>query len=315
MKEFVLSADLGGTNLRMASVSGDGDILHRVKNPVPVSKSKEEIVKSIAQSVGRCLEELDGEAHALALAVPGIVDAEAGLIFRAPNLPDLNRFRIADAVRDECGVGVIVENDANCAAIGESWLGNSRGSDCSLMVTLGTGVGGGIIIDGKVLRGIDGTAGEIGHINVEPEGHPCGCGSRGCLEQYSSASAVARLAAEAISPAEMNGDGPLTSKRVFQLASEGEKWALDVFEKQGYYLGIALAGLVNCFNPEVIVLGGGGAGGAEFFMPSLKREMKSRTYEEPFRRVKILRSLLEDDAGILGAAKLAFDHAADGVAV
>ncbi|MEZ5306652.1 MAG: ROK family protein [Pyrinomonadaceae bacterium] len=309
MSDIVLSADLGGTNLRMAAVSGSGDILARVKNRTPFESTSAEIVDLIVESVEACRKEVSG-AKALVLAVPGTVNPSSGIITNAPNIPTLDDFDLAKAVSAITGLPVFLENDANAAAIGENWIGASRGALSSIMVTLGTGVGGGIIIGGEVIRGIDGTAGEIGHICVEPKGVKCGCGSHGCVEQYASATAIVRMAKEAYSAEVSNGSSngnSFTSEYVFQRALEGDERAIRIFTDQGQYLGIMLAGLLNTLNPEVVVIGGGVAAAADMFLPSLVSEIKARAYVEPATRAKIVLAELGDNAGILGAAKLGFE--------
>ncbi|HNU08661.1 MAG TPA: ROK family protein, partial [Pyrinomonadaceae bacterium] len=217
-------------------------------------------------------------------------------------------FRFVAAVQSELGIRTIIENDATSAALGEAWLGASKGFDNSIMVTLGTGVGGGIIINGQPLRGPDGTAGEIGHICVEPFGAPCGCGARGCVEQYSSATAVVRLTRELESQyvrSELQNRSRLTSLDVFEAGKNGDELALEVFRQMGFYLGIALADLVNVLNPEIIVIGGGAAAGWELFVEYVRDQIRERAFREPAIRAEVVRAVLGDDAGILGAARLA----------
>lgn len=310
MDKIVLATDLGGTNLRMAAVGHDGSVLSRVKHRTPRSDGPEEIVRAMVRAAGECRAELDDhEPVALAAAVPGTINFDKGLIFKAPNLPELDRFPMVAALERELGISAVLENDANAAAVGESWLGAARGYCNSITVTLGTGVGGGIVIGGRILRGIDGTAGEIGHINVEPEGIECGCGSYGCVEQYSSATALVRMARELkVGPDGTSADGELTSEALFDLAQNGDERALEVFRKQGYYLGLMLAGLVNTLNPEAIVIGGGAAGGWDLFIGSLTEQIRIRCYSEPAARAKIVRAELGDDAGLLGVARLGFER-------
>ncbi len=313
MKKIVLATDLGGTNLRMAAVSSSGEILSRVKYKTPRSENAQEIVESMAKAAKECMATVeDCEVIAIAAAVPGTINFEKGLIFKAPNLPELDRFEMVKALEEKLQIKAILENDANAAAIGESWLGASKNVNNSIMVTLGTGVGGGIIIEGKILRGIDGTAAEIGHINVEPEGHPCGCGSFGCVEQYSSATAIVRIARELIEREEnefskISEKEDLTSADIYEIANEGDDIAKEVFRRQGYYLGLMLAGLINTLNPETIVIGGGASAGWDLFIDSLKEQVKIRSYCEPANRAKIEKARLGDDAGILGVAKLGFE--------
>ncbi|MDH3493730.1 MAG: ROK family protein [Acidobacteriota bacterium] len=318
MKDIVLAADLGGTNLRMAAVSKNGDIHTHVKRKTPASKTSKDIVSIVTSAAKECVAGLNSVPEAIAIAVPGTISSRTGAITRAPNIPGLDRFDLVAALNEECRYPVIIENDANAAAIGENWLGSSKDSDTSIMVTLGTGVGGGIIIDGKILRGLDGTAGEIGHVSVEPNGLPCGCGSFGCLEQYASATAVINMALKAVeSDPEINPPpGRIhDAETVFRIAESGEGWARDIFERQGFYLGIVVAGLINCLNPEVIVIGGGAAAAWDAFMPALKEQVVKRTYADACARARIVPAALGDNAGILGVARLGFEKVRSGLDV
>ena len=309
MEKLVLAADLGGTNLRMAVVNGHGEIIFRHKVRTPNEGRREDIIDAITSAVERCAAEAGGaRLAAFGAAVPAIVNSRDGVILRSPNLPALNGFEFAAHFREQLGMPVVLENDANSAAVGENRKGASRDIENSICVTLGTGVGGGIIIDGKLLRGVDGTAGEIGHIAVEPAGHPCGCGSRGCVEQYSSAMAVKRLAAELsgrFPGSALAGAKDITPLMVYEAGCAGDELALEVFRVFATYLGIALGGLVNVLNPEAIVFGGGVSAGWDLFIDRLRAEIKSRSFPHPAERVRLMRSELGDDAGIIGAAYLA----------
>jgi glucokinase len=314
-KQIVLACDLGGTNLRMAAIDRDGIVLYQTKRDTPRSERADEIVSAIVESANECRENVKdlGEVLAIAIAAPATVSSERGVILKAPNVPALDGFRIIAALENELNIKAILENDANAAAVGENWQGASKGFANSICVTLGTGVGGGIIIEGKVLGGIDGTAGEIGHICVEPFGAPCGCGSRGCVEQYSSATAIVRQTQELSSQypkSELPHKIRLTSKDVYEAGQKGDELALEVFRRQGFYLGIALGNLINVLNPEVIVIGGGASAGWDLFMPHLQEQIEQRTYREPRLRANFEKAVLGDDAGIMGAAKLAFNKLA-----
>lgn len=312
MKEIVLAADLGGTNLRMAAVDREGKILHRTKHNTPKSDRADAIVSAITEASNECLEAVkkEGWIKAFGAAVPATLNAIDGIILKAPNLPSLDSFRFSATVSDELNLPVVLENDANAAAIGENWLGAAKAAENAVCVTLGTGVGGGIIVNGKILRGADGTAGEIGHICVEPLGEPCGCGSRGCVEQYSSATAIVRLTRELESQypkSSLQNKSRLTSLDVFEAGKSGDELALEVFRKMGFYLGIALADLINILNPEIIVIGGGAAAGWDLFINHVQDQINKRAFDEPAKRARLVRAELGDDAGILGAAKRAFD--------
>jgi glucokinase len=311
MKQIVIAVDLGGTNLRAAAVDRSGAVLYRTRCETPRGERAGEIVRTIAESAIECRRNCsDFKIAAISAAVPATVSHERGLIFKAPNLPSLDNFRLASELENELGVKAFIENDANAAAVGEHWLGASKEVENSIMVTLGTGVGGGIIIDGKVLRGRDGTAGEIGHISVEPFGAPCGCGSRGCVEQYASATAIARLANELKSQypkSKLNQIACPNANDVYQAGTVGDELALEVFRQAGFYLGVALAGLVNVLNPEMIVVGGGASAGWKLFLPELKKTIGERSYKRPARTAQISLAALGDDAGLVGASRIAFD--------
>jgi len=313
-KEIVLAADLGGTNLRMAAIDRHGTILYRTKRETPRGESADEIVRAIVESAKECRQNCaDFQIKVICVAVPGTVDADAGVITTAPNLPALNNFSMAAALARELDVRALLENDANAAAVGENWLGASKDFKNSIMVTLGTGVGGGIIIDGKILRGADGMAGEIGHVCVEADGVPCRCGACGCVEQYSSASAIVRIAKElaaAYPESTLKNNGHLKAFEVFEAGKDGDALALEVFRQMGFYLGVALTSLLNVLNPEIVVIGGGASAGWELFMPQMRETINKRAYGGRAERVKIVSGKLGDDAGILGAARLAFDSLA-----
>lgn len=311
MKDIVLAADLGGTNLRMAAVGAGGTILSRSKCETPRS-DPEEIVSAIVSEVGVALGSrfnLD-DVKAIGIAIPAMsIDPDGGVVRKAANLPILNGFALGRRVSEELGFPVLLENDANAAAIGESWIGASAGFENSLCITLGTGIGGGIVLNGDILRGPDWSAGEVGHIGVEPFGDPCGCGSRGCVERYASATAIVRMASEFLPEypdSLLSEKTNPTAADIFEAGKAGDELALEVFRKMGFYLGIALANLINILNPDVIVIGGGVADGWDLFIGPLRTEIEKRAYSEPAKRAKLVRASLGDDAGLLGAARVAF---------
>lgn len=311
-KQIVLACDLGGTNLRMAAIDREGNILYRTKRSTPKTEYAEEILLALTEAANDCrqnVEDRDSIA-AIAIAAPATVNSQEGVVLKAPNVPALDGFRLTAALEDESGIKAVLENDANAAAVGENQFGASKGFSDVVCVTLGTGVGGGLIIGEKVFAGIDGTAGEIGHICVEPFGTPCGCGSRGCVEQYASATAIVRQTRELLGQypkSELAEVSKMTSADVYEAGIRGDELALEVFRRQGFYLGITLAGIINLLNPEVIVIGGGAAAGWKLFMPHLQEQIEKRTWREPRLRAKFRRAVLGDDAGILGVTKLAFD--------
>jgi glucokinase len=311
MAELTIAADLGGTHLRAAAVSRTGEITQRIKVRTPRSDNADDIVQSIIFAVRDLMSgNNERDIKSVSVVVPGTVQVEKGMVIKAPNLPSLNRFRLVAALEGELNLPVIIENDANAAAVGEMWRGAAQGMKTIMCVTLGTGVGGGIILDGKLWRGIDGSAGEIGHIGVDIFGPPCGCGSRGCIEVFSSANAIVRMARELGSgypQSTLNDVKDLTAEKVFLSGKSGDDLALEIFRRVGFYLGVGLASMINVINPEMIVVGGGVANGWDLFFEHLEEQVHERAFAEPARRAKIVKAVCGDDAGLLGAAYLAFE--------
>ncbi|MEO7673724.1 MAG: ROK family protein [Pyrinomonadaceae bacterium] len=315
MDEIVLAGDLGGTNLRIAAVDNTGRLLYRAEAETPRHPDAGKVVDAVVGLVSECRAAVGANRciHGFAFAIPAIIQSDENRIFSSPNLPELNGSDLSAELASKLQLKVTLENDATAAAIGEHWLGASSGFDSSICVTLGTGVGGGIILNGEPLRGPDGTAGEIGHICVEPLGAACGCGSFGCLEQYSSASAITRMATELIGQFPHSGlanEESFDALTVFKLGVAGDALCIEVFRRAGVYLGIALSGLINVLNPEVIVIGGGAAEGWDLFIAAVRSEIKKRAFQQPAERARIVRAALGGDAGIIGAARLAFGKAA-----
>jgi glucokinase len=310
--DYVLAADVGGTNLRIAAVSTKGELLHQVSDPTPRTGSASDVVDAIGSAAEACLSGV-GEGRrpaAFGLALAALVNPRAGLILSSPNLPVLNDLPLAKALSERLKLDVILENDATAAAIGEHWLGSSKAAESSIFVTLGTGIGGGLILDGRTYRGIDGTAGEVGHIVVEPDGEPCGCGSRGCVEQYASGTAIVRIAGRLMqrnSGSSLSGVDDLEAKYVYEAACAGDAVAVETFRIMGRYLGIALSSLVDVLNPELIVIGGGAAGSWDLFIDHVRTEIRSRSFRHPADRVRVVRASLGEGAGIFGAARVAID--------
>jgi glucokinase len=238
--------------------------------------------------------------RAIAFTAPAPVAKDFdGVLTKLPNLPSLVGMNLKTDLQHLFQLPVLVENDATAAGIGEAWMGASKGVENSICVTLGTGIGGGIIINNEPLRGKDGIGGEIGHICVEPDGHPCGCGSHGCIEQYASATAIVRMAGEA-------GLDIATSEDVYDLYKDGNEIAEGVFRAMGRYLGITLAGLANALNPEMIVICGGVTAGWDAFACHVEDEIKIRAYPAAAARAPLTCGKLGDNAGLLGAARSAF---------
>lgn len=297
--------------MRAAAVSRNGEIIHRLKEKTPQSDNANDIVQSIISSAKSLMDDnSQHEIKSLSVVVPGTVQVEKGMVVKAPNLPCLDRFRLAAALEGEINLPVIIENDANAAAVGEMWRGAARGMKTIICVTLGTGVGGGIILNGQLWRGIDGSAGEIGHIGVDTFGPPCGCGSLGCIEVFSSATAIVRMTRELYARypnSPLNDVKDLTAEKVYLCGEKSDELAIEVFRRVGFYLGVGLASMINVINPEMIVIGGGVANGWNLFSQHLQEQIQERAFSEPARRAKIVKAAYGDDAGLLGATFLAFE--------
>jgi glucokinase len=308
--DLIFAADLGGTHLRAATVDQKGRIHSRFKQNTPQVTDASAIVDAIVAAVHEFQKQ--GEISAVSLVVPGTVKVEEGAVVTAPNLPCLDGFRLAAALTEQLHLPAFLENDANAAAVGEMWRGAAVGCKTIICVTLGTGVGGGIILDGKLWRGVDGAAAEIGHMCVDPFGGvACTCGSRGCLEVFASATAIVRMTREA-SPrypdSILQGRDDRTAAMIFEAGKQGDELALEIFRRMGVYLGIGLANLINILNPEMIVLGGGVVNGWDLFEKHMHQQVEERAFPLLAARVKIERAKCGDDAGLLGAARLALKN-------
>jgi glucokinase len=310
--DLVFAADLGGTHLRAAVIDQSGKLFARVKTATPQSARPNDIVKALVDAARECSQRTvdTGIVRASSVAVPGTVDVEAGVVVKAPNVPCLDGFRLAAALESELHLPATVENDANAAAVGEMWQGAAREVKTIICITLGTGLGGGIILDGQLWRGVDNSAAEIGHMGVDPFGGvACTCGSRGCLEVYASATAIVRMTREA-RPRYPNSiihtSEDLTAEKVYLAGLEGDELAVEVFRRMGVYLGIGLANLINILNPRMIVIGGGVVNGWDLFAKHALQQVAERAFPLPAARVQIKRAECGDDAGLLGAARLAF---------
>ena len=313
VQNLIFAVDLGGTHLRAATVDCGGKIHFRAKQSTPQGSDPGEIVGAVVQAVDEYRSDLGDEPdrlRAISLVVPGTVNVEKGTVVKAPNLPCLDGFPLAAALTNDLHLPTILENDANAAAVGEMWQGAAQGCRTIICVTLGTGVGGGIILDGELWRGVDGAAAEIGHMCVDPFGGvACTCGSRGCLEVFASATAIVRMTREA-SPrypdSMLHASRDLTAETIFEAGLKGDELALAIFRRMGVYLGIGLANLINILNPQMIVIGGGVENGWDLFQKHMLHEVEERAFPLLAARVKIERAKCGDDAGLLGAARLGF---------
>lgn len=306
MDVYSIGVDLGGTNLRVAAMSPEGELLEKLahsttyeKGPLGVVDDMVGIIKQIRNDIGN--RELVG----VGIGMPGFIDMDSGVVIGAANLPGFTGFPIRDTIQQHLGIPIILENDANAAALGEKWLGAGKDVDDLMLITLGTGIGGGIIHGGKILRGFRGMAGEVGHMTVFPDGNPCGCGNCGCLEKHASATAIAAMAS-------MMGIATqrFSAREVYDLAAAGNERAKLVFESVGRALGIAIGNLVTIFNFPLYLLSGGPLPAWDFFAPTMFAEIRKRCFTFDSTVTRVEKAVLGSDAGLYGAAYLPLQHGA-----
>lgn len=316
--EFAIGVDLGGTNLRAAAIRADGEVLEDFSIPTRADAGPARIVSRIVEGI---LEVREGHSGSkligIGVGVPGLIRLDEGVIARAPNLPGWEEFPLKAKLEQTLKLPVIVENDANAAALGEVWLGAGRDVEDLVLLTLGTGIGGGIISRGRIVHGYLGMAGELGHITVDPRSpHICGCRNNGCMEAEASGTAIRKFAAEAAASGRspmlrtaLAEGGDLTPLAVARAAEDGDPEARAIFEHMGRALGVGLAGLINVFNFPLYLLAGGILASWDLFAPAMLDEIEHRsvTYRSSKTRVEAAR--LGSRAGIYGAAYLPIQHA------
>lgn len=297
--KYRLGVDLGGTNIAVGVVDEDNRIVSRASMPTALPRPADAIAASIAEACVKAIGEAGIEREdivSVGVGTPGAVNS-SGIVENDANLGFVNT-PLRDMIYDLLKIETFIGNDANCAALGEQVAGAGRGTKNFIMVTLGTGVGGGIVLDGKLLTGVNGAAGEIGHMVIDHEGIPCQCGRIGCFEQYASASALIRFAKER--NLDVNG-----ARDVFDLAKADNIVAAEVLDSYFDYLSTGIANLINIFQPEVIAIGGGIAGQGEELLKPLVKKVESKRYTKYSKKQTVITvAKLGNDAGIIGAASL-----------
>ena len=322
---IAIGVDLGGTAIKSLAVTERGQVLVRASRPTEVSAGQARVVKNLAAAIHDLQAQLRQTASlrgsppesvfvsTVGVGVPGVLDVERGVVIASPNFPGWEGVPLRDRLQEACGQPVLIENDANAAALGEQWLGAAKGERNFLFITVGTGIGGGVVLDGTLWRGPGGRAGEFGHLKVVPEGELCGCGSRGCLERYANAAALERYALEAL---EKEGAGPLRAlamdrpealdpAMIAQAAREGDAAARSVYRQLAVYLGMGIADVVNLLDLHCFIIGGGISEALDLFSPWLREEVAKRIYGLSIDAITIREAQCGNDAGGLGAASLA----------
>jgi glucokinase len=309
----VLAIDIGGTKLAAGIVDTEGRILARGEVPTLAAEGLEPVLGRIV-GLGRGLlsrpEVADVSVHRVGVGCAGPVDLKAGIVFNPPNLPGWFRVPLIDHLQQALALPAVLENDANAAALGEFHYGAGRGAQTIVYLTVSTGIGGGIILNGKVWHGLQDAAGEVGHMTVCPDGPLCGCGNRGCLEAMASGTSIARRAREAVAAGRQTGLSEipaLTSVDVVRLAQAGDVVAREVWDSAVTYLGIGVAAVITILAPERIVIGGGVTRAGDFLFKPVREEVLRRVKLVPVESVPIVPAALGPDVGILGAAAVALD--------
>jgi glucokinase len=312
-EQAAIGVDAGGTSTKAAVVDRAGRIVGRLERPTDPNAGTKGILSIVEDLLERSSSELDVVVEAVGVGAAGFVDASTGAITFAPNLV-YDDPQIAEAVRSRVGLPVILDNDANVAAWGERAFGTAQGSDHVALVTLGTGIGSGFIVEGQLVRGFTGAGAEIGHTVIDPNGPQCKCGLRGCLEQFASGTAIERMAHEAVADDPQStilqfakSPHEIDAEDVTKAARQYDETARNILRRAGQALAVGLSNIVNVFDPEIIVLAGSVARAGEPFLGPARDELVRMTGAQRRRPVRIDITKLGGDAGLIGAAALAFD--------
>jgi len=317
--DLILGVDLGGTKILTAVANSQGKMLSRDHSITPAQKGHKAVIQSILESVHRTLERADvaiSDLIVIGVGAPGLLNPETGILFTSPNLPGWRDVPLRDIIQEKLGKKTFLINDANAAALGEFYFGAARGARNFIYITISTGIGGGIVIDGKIYSGAIGAAGEVGHMTIDDDGPICNCGNRGCWEALASGTALARDARYRIEEGVKTSileyaDGDMkkiTAQVIHSAARQGDSLAKELIGRTGYYVGVGLANLVNIFNPELIVIGGGLSNiGDMLFEPAFK-VAGERAYKEAFQAVRFASAELGRNSGVLGAVAFALQE-------
>jgi glucokinase len=317
-KRFAIGVDLGGTRIRAALVNDQGQILSRLERPTLVEEGVSSIMRRMVGLVRDIISHSPlqiRDIQGIGIGSAGQIDPWRGIVLSAtPNLPGWGGVPLAERVQEAFGLPVCVDNDANAAAWGEKQFGAGQGLAHLICVTIGTGIGGGLILDGQLYHGAIGVAGEIGHLTVKLDGPPCNCGSFGCLEAYAAGPAIVARAQKAVRAGaqtaltQMTNNEPedITGPLIAQAAAEGDPLASQIMRETGRYIGAGLAGLVNVLNPERIIVGGGVAQAGSSLLEPIRRTVLARAMPAAAETLQVVPAQLGEDAGVIGAAAFLF---------
>ncbi|MBI5093254.1 MAG: ROK family glucokinase [Candidatus Hydrogenedentes bacterium] len=313
MSQVIIGVDLGGTNVKTAVASRDGQLLSKDSRPTHAEGGPDVVMDAMQESITAALKGAglaSKDVLAAGIGAPGPMNWQTGVVYSPPNLPGWHNVPLAELMQKRLGYPCYVDNDANVACYGEYWSGAGRGADTMCLLTLGTGVGGGIVVFHKLLRGIDGTAAEIGHLKVMRDGRLCGCGSKGCLEAYASVTGMVHTAIEGIESGKKTvltewcgGDlHKITGKMVSDGVAQGDEFSKWVMNETGVWIGLGISSLINLLNPEKVVLCGGMISAGEVLFKPIRDTAKANSFEVPGKRAEIVSAGLGLDSGVIGAA-------------
>ena len=299
-EKLTIGIDIGGTRIKAGVIDGNGNLSSQINEPSHVDKDYSELLGKLQEIVEYYRSIGDSDVTGVGLAVAGLMDSERRVIIEAPNCASLVGNSLPDDLTGKVGLPTIMDNDANVMAVGEGISGAAQDSRHYIALTLGTGVGGAVISNGVLIRGIDGGGGELGHFPIDRRGPLCGCGARGCLEAYVGKAGIRRYIVRNHPQCKDVG-----LKEVNRAAIGGDEAASEVFAFIGRTLGVAVAGLVNIFNPELVVVGGGVAAAGELFLKPLRDEVNRRAFKAYLTSLEIRTAELGNWAGVIGAAAMA----------
>lgn len=312
-RQLAIGLDLGGTNLKGILLDSDGKTYAKKESPTQAGDGPEAVARRMAGMISDLEKEggkAGGKTSGVGIGIPGLPDKKTGVVVFAPNLGWRN-VPLLKFLSTSVKLPVSLENDANIAALGEQWLGAGRGSANMIMITIGTGIGGGLVLDGKLYTGANGSAGEIGHTVINPQGPPCSCGRRGCLETYTSATAMIRMAREAIEQGKKTSlavKDKIDARAIVNAAIQGDEISAGIVGFAAQYLGFGIANMINLFNPDKVVIGGGVAGAGEILFKPLISSIRQWSLKTAVDAVEIVPAQLGNSAGCIGAAGLALQH-------
>ncbi|MFO1519722.1 MAG: ROK family protein [bacterium] len=303
-----IGVDLGGTDLKCGAVNATGRVMHSQRFPSDSKKGKQAVVRRLLSAIAAeeaWAKESGYQVVGVGLGVPGILSHATGIVHRSPHFPDWKDFALRSLLKKRLRFPFVLDNDANMAALGEGWRGRGKGRRNFILLTLGTGIGGGIVLDGNIFHGDSGFAGELGHLVIERNGRPCNCGGRGCLEMYASATGI-QYDLRSPSLRRRGPGGGQTAESLYHLALRGNKTAKKIFENFGQALGAGVASLANILDVEHFILGGGLSAAWKAFAPSVKKAIAQHTYPTTAKKIRLERAQLGNQAGLIGAARAAF---------